>query len=224
MWHTKGCILRPLCAGNARQRPGEGDNCKWLGALLGYGWAARQPALYEGVSRVLLAHRCPPNAQCPPLPSPAQLTGRCPTTPQGGGRAAPAGRTTTAFGNSVTWRGCGRSGGSSSRRHPPPKASRENAPPCPSSPSRRALVGRWRSACCWDSWHPPCWCGGLRVDRGRRLRRLSRGRRRHPGLTSQQLALALDDPDRTSQRQPRPAQPPGGRGCYGCVGCHARPR
>jgi hypothetical protein len=44
-----------------------------LGALLGYGWAARQPALYESVSRVLLANRCPPNAQCPTLPSPAQL-------------------------------------------------------------------------------------------------------------------------------------------------------
>jgi hypothetical protein len=44
-----------------------------LGALLGYGWAARQPALFEGVSWVLLANRCPPNAQCLPLPSPAQL-------------------------------------------------------------------------------------------------------------------------------------------------------
>ena len=44
-----------------------------LGALLGYGWAARQPALYEKVSRVLLANRCPPNAQCPTLPGQAQL-------------------------------------------------------------------------------------------------------------------------------------------------------
>ena len=44
-----------------------------LGALLGFGWASRQPTLYEGVSRVLLANRCPPNAQCPTLPSPAQL-------------------------------------------------------------------------------------------------------------------------------------------------------
>jgi uncharacterized protein involved in exopolysaccharide biosynthesis len=44
-----------------------------LGALLGYGWASRQPTLYEGVSRVLLANRCPPHVQCPTLPSPAQL-------------------------------------------------------------------------------------------------------------------------------------------------------
>ena len=32
-----------------------------LGALLGYGWAARQPTLYEGVSRVVLANFCPPS-------------------------------------------------------------------------------------------------------------------------------------------------------------------
>jgi hypothetical protein len=52
---------------------------KWLitaavlvGALLGYGWAAaRQPTLYEGVSR--MAMDCPPNAQCVPLRSRAQL-------------------------------------------------------------------------------------------------------------------------------------------------------
>jgi LPS O-antigen subunit length determinant protein (WzzB/FepE family) len=35
-----------------------------VGALLGYGWAARQPALYEGVSRVRMVHRCPPIALC----------------------------------------------------------------------------------------------------------------------------------------------------------------
>ena len=40
-----------------------------LGAMLGYGWAARQPTLYEGVSRMV----CPPNAQCPSLRSRAQL-------------------------------------------------------------------------------------------------------------------------------------------------------
>lgn len=40
-----------------------------LGALLGYGWAARQPTPYEGVSRMV----CQPNAQCPPLRSQAQL-------------------------------------------------------------------------------------------------------------------------------------------------------
>lgn len=44
-----------------------------LGALLGYGWASRQPTLYEGVSRVLIANRCPPNAQCLPLPSLAEF-------------------------------------------------------------------------------------------------------------------------------------------------------
>jgi uncharacterized protein involved in exopolysaccharide biosynthesis len=51
---------------------------KWLitaavlvGALLGYGWAARQPTLYEGVSR--MAMDCPPNAQCAPLRSRVQL-------------------------------------------------------------------------------------------------------------------------------------------------------
>jgi uncharacterized protein involved in exopolysaccharide biosynthesis len=44
-----------------------------LGALLGYGWASRQPTLYEGVSRLLLANRCPPDGQCGPLGSPAQL-------------------------------------------------------------------------------------------------------------------------------------------------------
>jgi capsular polysaccharide biosynthesis protein len=42
-----------------------------LGALLGYGWAARQPTLYEGVSR--MAMDCPPNAQCVPVRSRAQL-------------------------------------------------------------------------------------------------------------------------------------------------------
>jgi len=53
---------------------------KWLitaavlvGALLGYGWAARQPALYEGVSRAIMTDPCPPNAQCQATPSPAQL-------------------------------------------------------------------------------------------------------------------------------------------------------
>jgi hypothetical protein len=46
-----------------------------LGALLGYGWAARQPTLYEGVSRVILTDPCPPNAQCIPPPSPAQRLG-----------------------------------------------------------------------------------------------------------------------------------------------------
>jgi hypothetical protein len=42
-----------------------------LGALLGYGWAARQPTLYEGVSR--MAMDCPPNAQCVPVRSRRQL-------------------------------------------------------------------------------------------------------------------------------------------------------
>jgi capsular polysaccharide biosynthesis protein len=42
-----------------------------LGALLGYGRAARQPTLYEGVSR--MAMDCPPNAQCVPVRSRAQL-------------------------------------------------------------------------------------------------------------------------------------------------------
>jgi hypothetical protein len=42
-----------------------------LGALLGYGWAARQPTLYEGVSR--MAMDCPLNAHCAPLRSRAQL-------------------------------------------------------------------------------------------------------------------------------------------------------
>jgi hypothetical protein len=42
-----------------------------LGALLGYGWAARQPTRYEGVSR--MAMDCPPNARCDPLRSRAQL-------------------------------------------------------------------------------------------------------------------------------------------------------
>ena len=42
-----------------------------LGALLGYGWAARQPTLYEGVSGTVMG--CSPNVGCPPLRSPAQL-------------------------------------------------------------------------------------------------------------------------------------------------------
>jgi uncharacterized protein involved in exopolysaccharide biosynthesis len=42
-----------------------------VGALLGYGWAARQPTLYEGISR--MAMDCPPNAQCVPVRSRAQL-------------------------------------------------------------------------------------------------------------------------------------------------------
>jgi capsular polysaccharide biosynthesis protein len=53
---------------------------KWLitaavlvGALLGYGWAARQPTLYAGVSRVIMTDPCPPLAQCVLPPSPAQL-------------------------------------------------------------------------------------------------------------------------------------------------------
>jgi capsular polysaccharide biosynthesis protein len=44
-----------------------------LGALLGYGWAARQPTLYEGVSRVFMASRCPPNPLCHPLRNQGQL-------------------------------------------------------------------------------------------------------------------------------------------------------
>jgi hypothetical protein len=42
------------------------------GAVLGYGWAARQPAVYQGVSWVRMADRCPPNAFCIPLRSRAQ--------------------------------------------------------------------------------------------------------------------------------------------------------
>lgn len=42
-----------------------------LGALLGYGWASRQPTLYEGVSR--MAMDCPDTAMCTPLRSRAQL-------------------------------------------------------------------------------------------------------------------------------------------------------
>ena len=44
-----------------------------LGALLGYGWAARQPTLYEGVSPVLMTNRCPPNALCRPRRDQVQL-------------------------------------------------------------------------------------------------------------------------------------------------------
>jgi capsular polysaccharide biosynthesis protein len=44
-----------------------------VGALLGYGWAARQPTLYEGVSSVLMTHRCPPNALCRPRRDQVQL-------------------------------------------------------------------------------------------------------------------------------------------------------
>jgi uncharacterized protein involved in exopolysaccharide biosynthesis len=42
-----------------------------VGALLGYGWAARQPTLYEGVSRMLM-NRCPLTALCDPPRSRAQ--------------------------------------------------------------------------------------------------------------------------------------------------------
>jgi capsular polysaccharide biosynthesis protein len=42
-----------------------------VGALLGYGWAARQPTLYEGVSRMLM-NRCPITAPCDPPGSRAQ--------------------------------------------------------------------------------------------------------------------------------------------------------
>lgn len=93
----------------------------------------------------------------------------------------PADRTTTAFASSLrpSRRSCRTSGGCSWRRAPP-KASCWNAPPCPSSPSSPDPVARWRSGCCWDSWHPPSWCGGVHVDRGRQLRRLSRGPRCHP--------------------------------------------
>jgi len=44
-----------------------------LGALLGYGWAARQPRLYEGVSR--MAMYCPYSPQCATLRSRAQFLG-----------------------------------------------------------------------------------------------------------------------------------------------------
>jgi uncharacterized protein involved in exopolysaccharide biosynthesis len=44
-----------------------------LGALLGYGWAARQPTLYSGVSRVVMASRCPPPPLCHPLRNQGQL-------------------------------------------------------------------------------------------------------------------------------------------------------
>lgn len=42
-----------------------------VGALLGYGWAARQPTLYEGVSRMLM-NRCPITTPCDPPGSRAQ--------------------------------------------------------------------------------------------------------------------------------------------------------
>jgi uncharacterized protein involved in exopolysaccharide biosynthesis len=41
-----------------------------LGALLGYGWAARQPTLYEGVSGMRMID-CPDTYVCPPLRSQA---------------------------------------------------------------------------------------------------------------------------------------------------------
>jgi capsular polysaccharide biosynthesis protein len=43
-----------------------------VGALLGYGWAARQPTSYEGVARVRVADRCPPDASCIPSRHQAQ--------------------------------------------------------------------------------------------------------------------------------------------------------
>jgi uncharacterized protein involved in exopolysaccharide biosynthesis len=46
-----------------------------LGALLGYGWAARQPTLYQGVARVVLAipgSTSPPGAAPPPPVEPAR--------------------------------------------------------------------------------------------------------------------------------------------------------
>jgi uncharacterized protein involved in exopolysaccharide biosynthesis len=36
------------------------------GVLLGYGWAARQPKVYEAVSQVRMTYRCPD--LCPPVP------------------------------------------------------------------------------------------------------------------------------------------------------------
>jgi capsular polysaccharide biosynthesis protein len=80
--------LREETMGTVHRQPGGGGamggplqaiwRYKWLitaavllGALLGYGWAARQPTLYEGVSR--MAMDCPLNAQCAPLRSRAQL-------------------------------------------------------------------------------------------------------------------------------------------------------
>jgi len=44
-----------------------------VGALFGYGWAARQPTVYESVSRVRMAYRCPPNASCTSIRGRAQL-------------------------------------------------------------------------------------------------------------------------------------------------------
>jgi uncharacterized protein involved in exopolysaccharide biosynthesis len=44
-----------------------------LGALLGYGWAARQPTLYEGTSWVFIANGCPTDVLCRPLRDHAQL-------------------------------------------------------------------------------------------------------------------------------------------------------
>ena len=44
-----------------------------LGALLGYGWAARQPTLYEGTSWVFIANSCPTDVLCRPLRDHAQL-------------------------------------------------------------------------------------------------------------------------------------------------------
>jgi hypothetical protein len=38
-----------------------------VGAVLGYGWAAREPTPYEGVSRVRMAFRCPDLARCVPV-------------------------------------------------------------------------------------------------------------------------------------------------------------
>jgi hypothetical protein len=256
-----------------------------LEALLGYGWAARQPTLYEGVSRVVLANFCPLNAVCVAPPSPAQLLGSpavleravklsgnrisaetlgqrlqvdvapdadvvtirvADSTAKVAAQLAdsvplaydqvvvqPRARKVAEQLRSMAAR-CGLENPLANDVVGP--AGRPNDDrlrnKCAGIPAELWGVQRWlllqmrdaaefnrsqRAAvpeqpiqprprrpiaigCCWDSWHLPSWCGGLHVDTGRRLRRLSRGRRCH---------LRRDQPAaRPSRRPGRTSQPP----------------
>ena len=253
-----------------------------LGALLGYGWASRQPAFYEGVSRVVMANRCPPDGQCGPLGSPAQLMRSSAVLEHAvklsGSRISAetldqrlevevaqdtdvvtirvvdsTAKGAAQLADSVTLASEQVVAGQQARKVAGQLRSMEARCELESTlandavePAGRSNDDRLREKCdlaqLWeirrqllreartaetilaperaavpeqpispsfgrpmaigmllDSWHPPSGCGGLHVDRGRRLRRLSRGRRWHP---------RPDQPAaRPAPRRPRAHQP-----------------
>jgi hypothetical protein len=178
-----GSLSRP-CASAWRSRPPRTPMCSRSG------WSTRPrggrhswPTRWRPPTKMSLPNSCARDSS----PQRADSRSRCAGCRQrwlGWTPSLPTGRTTVFSRPGVrpsrpSYR---RFKGSSWRPQPAHPVARRwcgNAPPCRSSPSRRALVVRWRSGCCWASSLPPSWCGGVHAGRGRRPdpRRLNRGRR-----------------------------------------------